>query len=469
MGAVSITNGIFLSQDELGATLTPYVYVCDQGNNRIDVFTWYGAPVILPSGLTYFGGYGTGNGLFNSPYDVVTDGANVFVSDSKNNLIQIFTMTGVFVGQFGGFGSANGQFNSPLGVCVDNNFIYVADNQNFRFQIFSKISPYNFIQSVGSYGTGTNQFIDPTDCSVDDVFFYIDDAGGHGWLAYPKAYPTNVLYGILPLIKFSATLAERSFALTAHLPLIKFYATMAESFVGNLIAKLPKVEFDAKMHSPLVFSLDATLPLLKFTSTIAIPSLFTLKATLPLVEFDATIVENGQYNLKVTMPMLRFTALYELATSGAYFTIVMNTENFAVTEYTNYQFDSMASFNGKQYGVGANGLIRLDGANDMGTKIQGFARFSQMDLHKRVVTKLVDAYLTGKISGKVGVKIIQESQGDFLYTIEDVIGRLKAYRVKAPKNMRDRFASYEITNLDGSPIEIDELSVIATAMPLRVR
>jgi hypothetical protein len=92
-----------------------------------------------------------------------------------------------------------------------------------------------------------------------------------------------------------------------------------------------------------------------------------------------------------------------------------------------------------------------------------------MDLHKRVVTKLVDAYLTGKISGKVGVKIIQESQGDFLYTIEDVIGRLKAYRVKAPKNMRDRFASYEITNLDGSPIEIDELSVIATAMPLRVR
>lgn len=460
---VSIQGGLFILQSEIGGTLNNFVYVCDQGNNRINIYDWLG------NFISSFGSFGTGNGQFNAPYDVTTDGTNVFVTDTGNNRVQIFDMLGNYVSQFGSPGSATGTFNKPLGIAVDNNFLYVVDSNNSRFQVFQKISPYTFIQSIGSYGSGVNQFNNPTDCAVDSFYFYINDAGNSRWLMYPLATPTNSLIASLPTLTFSATIESRSFSLNATLPKIIMQATINERTEFSLVATLPKLGFSASMLSGLVFNMSAILPRIKMVAELDVIFGLELFAKLPSLTMKATLVEDCLYELSASMPKIRFEAYIKQQVGNNYYTIVMNTENFAVTEYSNYNFDSMAELDGKYYAVGPSGLVRLDGSSDMGKKIQGIAQLSQMDLHKKVVTKLVDAYLTGHISGKVAVKIIQETQGDFIYRIEDVIGRMKAYRVKAPKNMRDRYASYEITNLDGAPIEIEELSVISTAIPLRVR
>jgi DNA-binding beta-propeller fold protein YncE len=61
------------------------VYVADSGNNRILMFTSSGAY------LTQWGTRGTGNGQFNRPYGVAVDGSgNVYVADTNNNRIQVF-------------------------------------------------------------------------------------------------------------------------------------------------------------------------------------------------------------------------------------------------------------------------------------------------------------------------------------------------------------------------------------------
>jgi DNA-binding beta-propeller fold protein YncE len=460
---VSIQGGLFISQNEIGGTLDNFAYVVDSGNNRINAYTWGGAFAFS------FGSFGTGNGEFSSPYDICTDGEFLYVTDTSNNRVQIFDMLGNYLSQFGSAGSATGFFNKPLGIAVDNNFLYVVDSNNDRFQIFQKVYPYSFVQSVGSPGSGVNQFSSPTDCAVDSFFFYINDFGNARWLQYPLAVPTNSLIASLPTLTFTATIESRSLNLTGSLKKITMSATMHESQAFTLVATLPSIQMTATEINGLVFSMQATLPRISMASQLDILFETEISGTLPSLTMQASIAEDCLYSLASSMPKIRFEAYLRQQVGSNFVTIVLNTDNFAVTEYNNYNFDSIAELEGKYYAVGPNGLVRLDGSNDNGTKIQGTVRFAQIDLHKRVVSRLVDAYLSGHVSGKVAVRIIQESQGDYLYMIEDVIGKLKAYRVKAPKNMRDRYVSYEISNVDGAEIEIEELSVISTAQPLRVR
>jgi 6-bladed beta-propeller len=109
--------------------------------------------VISPAGkvLRRWGKPGTGPGEFRfiafsptTPTDVagkIAAGSNglVYVSDSGNARLQVFTRQGRFVRQFGSFGSGKGQFLRPFDVAADNaGNVYVADDQ---VENVSKFSP----------------------------------------------------------------------------------------------------------------------------------------------------------------------------------------------------------------------------------------------------------------------------------------------------------------------------------------
>jgi len=58
------------------------------------------------------------------------------VCDSSNHRIQVFELSGKFVGKFGRKGSNLGEFNDPASVAVlSNGRIVVSDLDNHRIQI----------------------------------------------------------------------------------------------------------------------------------------------------------------------------------------------------------------------------------------------------------------------------------------------------------------------------------------------
>jgi 6-bladed beta-propeller len=111
--------------------------------------------VISPGGavLRRWGKPGSGPGEFKFipgdptvPTDVQGDvaagpGGEVYVSDSGNARVHVFTPGGRFVRQFGSYGSGKGQFLRPFRVVVDNaGNVYVTDDQAETLVKFSPAS-----------------------------------------------------------------------------------------------------------------------------------------------------------------------------------------------------------------------------------------------------------------------------------------------------------------------------------------
>ena len=115
------------------------LFVCDSGNNRIQVFS--------PEGhlIRAFGSKGKGNLQFASPMGICLDkNGTLFISDSNNNCIVAYKWDGKeekFLGTFGKKGQDQGEFNNPRGLCVDSkNRLAVADHWNHRVQVMDILS-----------------------------------------------------------------------------------------------------------------------------------------------------------------------------------------------------------------------------------------------------------------------------------------------------------------------------------------
>src|SRR5262249_44534753 len=70
--------------------------------------------------LTTWGRFGSAASEFNIPLGIAVDGhGNVFVADTGNNRIEVFSNDGTFLFTFGSLGDGDGQFDMPRGVAVD--------------------------------------------------------------------------------------------------------------------------------------------------------------------------------------------------------------------------------------------------------------------------------------------------------------------------------------------------------------
>lgn len=188
------------------------VYVADTRNNRIRKVSPAGDVTTLAG--TSSAGFANGTGIaasFNRPTGVAVDASgNVFVADMGNNCIRKITAAGVvttFAGSGVG-GSTNGtgtsaEFNNPKGVAVDSSGnLYVADTKN---QIIRKVTSAGVVSTfagsgIGGFtdGTGTAaQFSWPTGVAVDSAsaLVYVADHSNHSIRKITAAGAVTTLAG----------------------------------------------------------------------------------------------------------------------------------------------------------------------------------------------------------------------------------------------------------------------------------
>jgi DNA-binding beta-propeller fold protein YncE len=129
-GTPGLAAGEFNRAEGVCVDNSDRIYVADSCNHRIQVFS--------PEGkfLRAYGKAGEGAGEMSYPYDIqVDEQGRQFVCEFGNSRIQVFDLDGRSVETIGKAGAAPGQFNNPWSIALDSKGnLYVADSQNHRVQ-----------------------------------------------------------------------------------------------------------------------------------------------------------------------------------------------------------------------------------------------------------------------------------------------------------------------------------------------
>jgi DNA-binding beta-propeller fold protein YncE len=159
------------------------VYVADTWNERIEEFTGQGVFVRawgrgVPAGATRLR-----EGEFYGPRGLaIGPGGDVYVADTGNRRIQVFTATGRFRFAFGTAGNGPGQFEEPSSVAIDPaGHVYVADFWNRRIQVFTRQG--RLVGQVGVPAWQRGSYAEPV-VAVRGKRVYVPDPVGGRVLVY---------------------------------------------------------------------------------------------------------------------------------------------------------------------------------------------------------------------------------------------------------------------------------------------
>ena len=132
-GAFHYPTNIFVAKDG-------HIYVSDSLNFRIQIFS--------PDGkfLNAFGRAGNSPGFFSRPRGVAVDSdGNIYVVDALFDNVQVFNSKGKLLMDFGGPGYGYGEFWLPSGIYIDDrDRIFVSDTYNKRIQVFQYLKDGEF-------------------------------------------------------------------------------------------------------------------------------------------------------------------------------------------------------------------------------------------------------------------------------------------------------------------------------------
>jgi hypothetical protein len=161
---------------------------------------------------------------------------------------------------------------------------------------------------------------------------------------------------------------------------------------------------------------------------------------------------------------IELSAAY-IAPDGSVTTWAINTRTGAVTEYTNYDFNSFAKMGNKYLAASSDGLYELLGDDDDGTDIiskmkTGFAQFAGSHLcHFKAI------YLGVRNGGSYYLRI--ETAEGTNTTYELVAEDMKTTRVQVGKGLRARYFSFELENVDGQDFDLESIEFVPMVVQRR--
>lgn len=115
---------------------------------------------------------------FNNPRDLAVDKrGKIYVVDTGNHRVAVFSTEGEAQLKFGGKGSRAGNFNTPVSICIDSKRnVLVLDLLNYCVKRFSHGGEYK--SSFGKRGVGKDEFERPSRMAIDqDDNIFICDRG----------------------------------------------------------------------------------------------------------------------------------------------------------------------------------------------------------------------------------------------------------------------------------------------------
>jgi hypothetical protein len=294
--------------------------------------------------------------------------------------------------------------------------------------------------------TGENGAI----ASLDDVL------PAHTLDAYSTWHADNAL----PVHTLDATtLSGEVGALDQFVPAHTLDATGLPDFFGEMSSEMPVHAISVSYEAGSIGVADllygvAILDAAGFSGSVA-----ALDGTLPPHTLSAS--GHGPYTLVASIVLAPHTleASAIESVTAAFKSWVLNLRKAALTEYTPFQFNSFAVFNGKVYGAGAAGIMELGAqATDNGTSIASTVRTGQHAFGTSFLKRVPRIYVGYKATGDMEFRTITGEDGTRAYLLDhNGNPNLHQRRVPIGRGPKSPYWQFEFVNRDGADFTLDHV------------
>ena len=280
--------------------------------------------------------------------------------------------------------------------------------------------------------------------------------GGSLAITLPSfAVPT--LPGLLPgMHSLSGDLIQ----IAARLPVSVGSFGVSQNNLGRIHFHLPKVVGRAHVLSAVKGRISAALPPFYFHAHEKTGSVGRLALKLPFIYYDSVLLSQGIIRLDITLPVVIATATGDLESATiTYRTIVMNADNFGVTEYGDLVLKGMVDVFGKTIALNRNQLIQVGHSLDNTAHIDASFQTGTLDFSNPYWMKPRDFWIQLRSGKKIRMTIKDNEvpANESTYLSENFVENLQKTRVKVGRGLYSEFFDIKIENIDGELVDITNI------------
>lgn len=151
--------------------------------------------------------------------------------------------------------------------------------------------------------------------------------------------------------------------------------------------------------------------------------------------------------------------------SGGLTAWAVNTTTGAVSEYTNYYFNSYAAMGKKYLGASEEGLFELDGDTDAGDAVIARIKSGNMQFAEGRHASIKGVYIAVRGAGNWVLKIVANDDKTYIYSVS--ASSMKTTRINIGKGLRARYFSYELISA-GQDFDLDSIEFLPIVNSRRV-
>lgn len=148
---------------------------------------------------------------------------------------------------------------------------------------------------------------------------------------------------------------------------------------------------------------------------------------------------------------------------------VMNPENYALSNYSNFSFNSVTNFNYTTLLANGSGLYEMGGTTDAGSYINSKMKTAAMNFGTSNQKQVPEVLLGVNNTGKVILVVTTDGQLTSTYQLNAPSAYLDTQRIKIGKGIHGRYWQFELHTLENSEFDLDTFEFFPIAWGRKLR
>jgi hypothetical protein len=266
----------------------------------------------------------------------------------------------------------------------------------------------------------------------------------------------------IPSIELSASgVTDIVGTLSKALPRIEIHTTAHQDGIGEIELVLPYIRLSASGFISPIGDMDRAIPAVRLTASAIAGIVGNLEKEIGAIILDASSYWQDENGSVLSMPALR---LYAHAQSAIWEMIAVNTKNNGLTNYSNYEYNSLCVMNDQVFGAKSDGIYLLEGDDDNGEDISWSLKTGKIDVENELSQRVRHIWFSRRSSGDL-LLIVNDGETEYEYPVTAYSETDDAVRVKIGKGIKSKYIQLELKNLGNETIRLDSFKLFADKRP----